>query len=233
MTHHRLAPPSLATSPVVQICTLSFQSADDGSQDSQQPRILAAIHLVRLTYKSEGSFAPFLARRPITALRHDCATCKANCHHGTFRTRYTLRCFTDCRDKPLQGWIVIPQCRHWSVQQHISNECRAGQSQSCQLRHSSALERHQRVTSKDLWSGHFAALADEGSTVWLVLDRDLCRPIQSGADAHVCKRLIGFVHNSRYTLFYSISFCNSRERQLHIDFPIKRPKYRYKSSTLP
>lgn len=29
--------------------------------------------------------------------------------------------------------------------------------------------------------------ADEGYTVWLALDRDLCRPIQSGADAHVCK----------------------------------------------
>lgn len=81
MTHHSPAPPSLATSPVVQICTLSFQSAEDGSEDPQQQRILAAIHLVRLTYRSEGSFAPFLTRRPITASRHDSATCKANCHH--------------------------------------------------------------------------------------------------------------------------------------------------------
>lgn len=28
--------------------------------------------------------------------------------------------------------------------------------------------------------------ANEGATVWLFLDRDLCRPIQSGAGAHVC-----------------------------------------------
>lgn len=137
---------------------LSFNAPEYGSQDSHEPRILAAIHFVQLTYKSEGSFAPVLASRPITALRYDSATCKANCHHGTFQTRYTLRYFTDCYHQPLQGWIVLPQGRHWSVPHCMSTERRVGQPQSCQLRHSSVLERCQRVTSKDLWTGRFAAL---------------------------------------------------------------------------